>query len=388
MEILFWILLSIIVYTYLGYTVLLLVLYIIKKLIFPAEKPGHEFYEPEVTVVIAAYNERELVAEKVNNLRLLDYPKEKLKCIWVTDGSNDGTPDILRQYPDMVVYHEDARNGKIGAMNRVMDYVTSEITIFCDANNLLVPASVKEVVTCFKDNKVGCVAGEKQIQKLQSDGAVGSGEGFYWRYESLIKKLESNLGSTIGAAGELFAIRTVLFEKVEADTLLDDFIISLRIAQHGYKVKYAPKAIAVEASSANIGEEMKRKIRIAAGGLQSIPRLPKLLNPFSTGLIAIQYWSHKVLRWTLVPYAMLFLLPVNIYLVFVNEYPVYQLLLIFHLLFYVLAFAGYVFRNIKVKFSFLFAPYYLLVMNISIVRGLIRHIKGNQSVNWDKAKRS
>ena len=318
---------------------------------------------------------------------MLNYPKEKLKCIWVTDGSNDGTPELLSQYPDMTVYHENTRNGKIGAMNRVMQFVTTPITVFCDANNLLVPESIQEVVACFRNEHVGCVAGEKQIQKLQSDGAVGSGEGFYWRYESFIKKLESSLGSTIGAAGELFAIRTELFEQVEADTLLDDFIISLRIAQHGYTVKYAPKAIAIEASSANIGEEMKRKIRIAAGGLQSIPRLPKLLNPFSTGLLAIQYWSHKVLRWTLVPYAMLFLIPVNIYLAASVECPVYQLLLLFHLLFYVLAFAGFIFRNKKVKFSFLFAPYYLIVMNIAIIRGLIRHIKGNQSVNWDKAKR-
>jgi len=344
-------------------------------------------FEPEVAIFIAAYNEIDIIAEKVTNLRELNYPISKLKFYWVTDGSNDGSAEMLQKFPDMIVLHESERKGKIGAMNRGMKEIESPITIFCDANSMLTKGSVKEIVSFFANPKVGCVAGEKQIKKQLSDVAVSSGEGFYWKYESFIKKLESKIGSTVGAAGELFAIRTELYKPVEPDTLLDDFVISLRIAENGYKLKYAPNAIAVEMGSASIADELKRKVRIAAGGFQTLSRLTRLLNPFLCGFLAIEYWSHKVLRWTLVPLALMLLLPLNIYLFLTSE-NLYTVLLVFQMFFYFLGLLGYVYRNKATKFKFLFAPYYLVVMNIALILGFIKHCKGKQSVNWEKAKRN
>ena len=248
---LFWILFLSIIYVYIGYTLLLIILVGLKK-IFVSNFKTDLSYEPEVAIFIAAYNEIDIVEEKVKNLHELDYPLSKLKFYWVTDGSNDGSVEALSKFPDMIVLHESERKGKIGAMNRGMKEIESPITIFCDANSMLTNNSVKEIVHFFANPKVGCVAGEKQIRKHQSDIAVSSGEGFYWKYESFIKKLESIIGSTVGAAGELFAIRTELFREVEMDTLLDDFVISLRIAENGYKLKYSPKAVAIESGSASI----------------------------------------------------------------------------------------------------------------------------------------
>lgn len=324
---LFWILIVTIFYIYLGYTLVLLFISLIRQFFNSKKIQPVEHYEPAVTIFIAAYNEKEVIANKIENLRSLDYPKDKLKFLWITDGSDDGSHEYLSNFPDMLVFHKNERKGKIGAMNRGMKFVATPIVIFCDANSLLVPQVVKKVVEAFSDNSVGCVAGEKQITKHHADIAVSSGEGIYWQYESIIKKLESEVNSTIGAAGELFAIRTELFEEVESDTVLDDFVISLRIAQKGYKVKYVPEAIAIETSSASISEEMKRKIRIAAGCLQTIPRLNTLLNPFKFGFLSIQYWSHKILRWTFVPFALLLLLPLNTYLAFDSQIVIYKIIL-------------------------------------------------------------
>ena len=387
MSFVFWIFIFLILYVYLGYTLLLLLLRFLKRLFLKKAFFYSNSFEPDVTIVIAAYNEKALVDEKVRNLRALNYPKEKLKFLWVTDGSNDGSPELLQTYSDMTVLHEDARNGKIGALHRAMKQVNTSLVIFCDANNFLSPQTIQSIVNLFAEPDVGCVAGEKRIEKLIKDKAVGAGEGFYWHYESLIKRLESKVNSTVGAAGEIFAIRSKLFEEVEADTLLDDFVISLRIAQKGYKIKYAPQAIAVETSSASIDDELKRKIRIAAGCMQTIPRLLPLLNPFQYGFFSIQYWSHKVLRWTLVPFAMMVLLPLNFYLVWQEQQSVYVVFLYLQLVFYFFAASGWLLRKNSVKLKWLFLPYYLVVMNYALVLGFFRYLKGKQSVNWEKAKR-
>jgi cellulose synthase/poly-beta-1,6-N-acetylglucosamine synthase-like glycosyltransferase len=161
----------------------------------------------------------------------------------------------------------------------------------------------------------------------------------------------------------------------------------LRIAQKGYKIKYAPEAIAVEASSASIEDELKRKVRIAAGSLQTIPRLLPLLNPFLHGFFSIQYWSHKILRWVFVPLALIILIPINIFLAIDSSSELYGLILVLQIVFYFTAFLGYLIRKQNIKHRFIFAPYYLLLMNLAIVLGFIKHLKGKQSVNWEKARR-
>ena len=262
-EIIFWALLFVIFYAYLGYGILLYAIIKIRRML-GLSKPveANAGYEPEVTLFIAAYNEKDFVEAKMKNTRELEYPKEKLQVVWVTDGSDDGTPDELKKFEDVTVHHLPLRNGKIGAMNRGMQFVKTPITIFCDANTLLGRESIRRIVRLFSNPKVGCVSGEKRIFGKDQDSAAGAGEGLYWKYESTLKKWDAELYSVVGAAGELFAIRTELYREVEKDTLLDDFIISLRVAQEGYTIQYDPEAYAIETASANVKEELKRKVRI------------------------------------------------------------------------------------------------------------------------------
>jgi biofilm PGA synthesis N-glycosyltransferase PgaC len=382
----FWVSLALIFYSYVGYGIVLFGLVKLKRYTKPSSPLYHTYDSlPATTVIIAAYNEKDYIEEKIKNTLSLSYPKEKLKVIVITDGSDDGTPELVKKYP-VTLLHKSERQGKIAAVQRAMPYVDTGIVIFTDANTMLNKDAVKNLVRHYKDEKVGAVAGEKRISAKDKDAANGAGEGIYWKYESTLKRWDSELYSVVGAAGELFSIRTALFEPVPHDTLIEDFYLTLRIAQHGYRVVYEPEAYAVEGPSASVGEELKRKIRIAAGGIQAIVRLNSLLNPFKYGTLSFQYISHRVLRWTLAPVALLLLLISNIALA-VLAGPFFQVLLLFHLLFYVAAFAGRICETRQFKIKAFFVPYYFFIMNYAVYLGFVRFVKGSQSVLWEKAKR-
>lgn len=393
LKIIFWLLLGLVFYTYLGYGLILFIIVRARRLLGLSAKnnSGDDGYEPEVTLFIAAYNEKDYVAPKMSNTRELDYPESKLKVVWVTDGSDDGTPDEASKYSGVEVYHLPERNGKIGAMNRGMQFVKSPIVVFCDANTMLGRESIRRIVKLFSNPKVGCVSGEKRIFTKEKDAAAGAGEGLYWRYESALKKWDAELYSVVGAAGELFAIRTELYREVEHDTLLDDFIISLRVASEGYTIQYDPEAYAIESASSDVKEELKRKVRISAGGIQSVIRLWPLLNIFKYRTLSFQYISHRVLRWTLAPLALALILPVNFILAMGEGFSplgLYSILLVLQVLFYLSALLGWYLANRLIKVKILFIPYYFFIMNLSVFLGLKRYIKGSQSVNWERAKRA
>jgi len=386
----FWLSIFIVGYTYFGYAAVLWLMVKIKEAIKgkPA-LPAVDDY-PEVTLLIAAYNEKDNVDAKVKNSLELDYPKDKLKIVWVTDGSDDGTPELLQQYPEVTVHHLPGRAGKIEAMNRGVNLSTTPVVIFSDANTMLGKESVRRIVHLFANPEVGCVSGEKRIFSNEKDTAAGAGEGLYWKYESFQKRLDARLYSVVGAAGELFAIRRELYSEVENDTLLDDFIISLRIAMRGFVTQYDPDACAYETSSVNVKEELKRKIRIAAGGFQSMIRLAPLLNIFRYGILSFQYISHRVMRWTLAPLCLLLLLFSNFALAFQAGFFIWNFftfVLWLQALFYAMALLGWSLENRHIKLKILFVPYYFFIMNLSVYLGLFRYLNNTQDVKWERAKR-
>jgi len=191
---------------------------------------------------------------------------------------------------------------------------------------------------------------------------------------------------------QLFAIRSELFEEVETDTILDDFIISLRIALRGYKISYTPDAYAEETASLKVKEELTRKIRIAAGGIQALFRLKPLLNPFRFGVLSWQYVSHKVLRWTIAPVSLFLLFILNAFIVWQinawNQPDFYNLFFWFQVLCYLLAAVGWYFENRKIRFKLLFIPYYFLSINYAAIRGILRYFRGSQPAGWEKSKRA
>lgn len=402
LKIIFWLCLLLVFYTYIGYGIVLFVLVVLKRL-FKRNKLKQPLPSdidlPEVTLMICAYNEEDIVQMKMENTHQLNYPEGKLKVMWVTDGSNDGTNDRLSAYKDVTVVYKPEREGKTAALNHGIKSVTTPLVIMTDANTMLNKDCIREVVRCFMNPKVGCVAGEKRVMarhegetvaegaRKDNGEAVAVGEGLYWKYESTLKRLDSELYSAMGAAGELCAIRTPLYRDMPKDTLLDDFIMSLLLVDEGYRIAYTADAYAMEYGSADFNEESKRKRRIAAGGLQSTWRLKHMLNPFRQPVVAFQLLSHRVLRWTITPFALLALIPLNIIIAVLGGGIAYVVILALQILFYLAAMGGWLLARSGKKNKLLYIPYYFFFMNINVFRGMVYLHSHKTGGAWEKAKR-
>lgn len=378
----------IIFYSYIGYGILLWILLKIRKL-FGLEKKTAPLssWSPPVTLIVAAYNEEHFIAEKINNTLSLQYPREQLDIIFITDGSTDQTSAIVGRYPEIKHLHETQRNGKIAAIHRAMSHVRTPIVIFSDANTLLNADCIQQIVRHYQDPKTGGVAGEKKVIELQKGEIAGAGEGLYWKYESFLKKMDSDFYTVVGAAGELFSIRTELYEYPGRNILLDDFLISLRICQKKFRVAYEPGAYAMETPSSSLHEEQKRKVRISAGAFQSMIILRSLLNIFRYPLLSFQYISHRVLRWTLCPLFLPIVFISNIFLLKTQPQAFYQFFMAAQVLFYAAGLAGWLLSLKKIRISVFYVAYYFIFINISLYLGFFRFIKGSQSVLWEKASR-
>ncbi|HEY0679688.1 MAG TPA: glycosyltransferase family 2 protein [Chitinophagaceae bacterium] len=382
----FWISLFIIGYSYIGYGILLYFLVRIKKVLNKVPKSFDVTYEPMVTLVVAAYNEEEFIHIKIKNTLELDYPADKLQVIFITDGSTDNTASIIRDSP-FELLHQPERKGKVAAMNRAIGYVKAPIVVFCDANTLLNRSCIRELVKHYIFPKVGAVAGEKKVIAGADAKAAGAGEGIYWKYESFLKKLDSDLYSVVGAAGELFSVRTNLFERAQEDTIIEDFVQSLKVCLKGYVVRYEPKAYATETASVSIRDEQKRKVRICAGAFQAMGMLKELFNVFKHPVLSFQFISHRILRWTLCPISLVLLLITNIIIVLMGGSWFYSLFLGLQAFFYLLAVTGWFYANRNIKLKLLYIPYYFLFMNISVFMGFARFLQKRQTVLWEKAAR-
>ena len=377
MATLFWLCMAIVVYTYVGYGIVLYLLVFVKRLATKA-KPLADITDdrlPEVTLMVCAYNEEDIIAEKMDNTRHLDYPSDRLHLVWVTDGSNDNTNVLLSAYPEVKVIYFPERRGKAAALKHGIKEIDTEIVMMTDANTMLNPEAVREVARLMQDPKVGCVSGEKKVMARSNSDEAAQGEGLYWKYESTLKRLDSELYSAMGAAGELCVIRRQLMTDIPDDTLLDDFIISMEIVKKGYKIAYTSNAYAMEYGSADLHEESKRKRRIAAGGLQSCWRLRSLMNPLRHPVVAFQFVSHRVLRWTITPVCLFALVPLNTLLVLSGEGIVYTIIWILQILFYASAAAG-----VRISKYFIF-------MNLNVFRGMA-YLFNNSTGMWEKAKRA
>lgn len=386
--ILFWIAIFIIFYTYIGYGLVLYILVRLKRWRQRHKINEEEItYFPSLTLIVAAHNEERIIEEKIRNTLSLRYPADKIKYIFITDGSTDSTAEKIKAWPQIILMDQPGRKGKIHAIHRAMREVSTGIVVFTDANTFLNEMALHKIVAHYIDPNVGAVAGEKRVRITESADAT-AGEGFYWKYESKLKRWDSELHSVVGAAGELFSVRTALYEDVEEDTLLDDFMISMRIAQKGYRIVYEPDAYAIEDSSANTKEELKRKIRIATGGWQSIARLKPLLNPLQYPMLSFQYLSHRVLRWTITPILMILALILNFIIVSQYDNNIYRLLLVMQIVFYLAAIFGWILERKEIKLKIFFIPFYFCLMNYAVMAGMVRYFsKKQQNAAWERARR-
>ena len=308
--------------------------------------------------------------------------------MWVTDGSNDRTNELLAAYPEVDIVFSPERRGKTAALKHGLQELKTRYVAFTDANTMLNPQAMREIARLFMDPTVGCVSGEKRVAAKTVGEMAAEGEGIYWRYESTLKRWDSELYSAMGAAGELYAIDPTLVHEVPNEALLDDFMMSMLIVADGKRIAYTPDAYAKEYGSADLSEESKRKRRIAAGGLQSIWWLRSMLNPFRQPLVAFQYISHRVLRWSITPIAMVLLLLVNIALVVLGADIIFTVTLLFQALFYLMAAAGWLLSRSGRRNKLLYTAYYFVFMNLNVFRGMVYLKSHHTSGAWEKARRS
>lgn len=385
MLIVYWFSLLVVLYTYIGYGIVMAMLARIRNR--PAPMSLKEEDLPTVTILIPAYNEADILGPKIRNTLQLNYPKELLQVIVITDGSDDGSDIIVHAFPQVTGMHQAAREGKAMAINRAMQRVEGSITVCTDANAMVDPASLRLLVAHFADSRVGGASGEKRISSTAVDGVSAGGEGLYWVYESWLKEQDAAVQTLVGAAGELFAFRTALFQPFEPDTILDDFMLSLRICLKGYRIAYEPGATATETGSVSLAEEQKRKVRIAAGGYQSMTRLKMLQAAPDKPMLLFQYISHRVLRWTITPLCLILLLVSNLVLVIHDMGGFYSFSFWMQFLFYLAATSGWLGALINKKWPIVSAIYYFVFMHWSAILGGIMYLSGKHSATWEKSKR-
>ncbi len=388
----FWISTGLIVYAYAGYP---LALFFLSRFRLIPEWNINE--QPSVSLVIAAYNEEQAIAQKLDNSLGLDYPRDRLQILVAVDGGQDQTLEIVKQYADKGIEcnFKPGRNGKMAAINRIMQKTRGEIILFSDANNLFSTQAIKQLIKPFSDASVGAVTGSKNI--IQGDGLLGESESLYWRYESYIKQLETRLGCCTAVAGEILAVRKSLFQSPPDQVINDDFYLATDLIKRGYRVIYQPQAKSFERISATAADEIKRRARIIAGRYQALANASRLI-PFNRPIIAWQLISHKFLR-PLVPFAMILALLANAYAVIIPPvvsnatwfnlgYPYNWLLLSLQGLFYGAAWLG---NQRKQKGWFgkvLYLPTFLVNSNWAALIGFYRYLTGKQTALWERVQRS
>tara|TARA_B100000315_G_scaffold248693_1_gene278843 strand:+ start:72 stop:1142 length:1071 start_codon:yes stop_codon:yes gene_type:complete len=348
LKVLFFSGLTLIVYTYVGYPLLLA---------FKREKFFHkdDTYEPHVSMIITAYNEERVIKSKLDNSLKLDYPEDKLEIILVSDGSNDETAEIAERFSRIRVKSLE-RRGKTSAQNSAVKDSSGDIIVFSDANNLFQKDAIRKIVRNFIDERVGVVCGELKYRNIQTS------EGLYWAYEKFLKRGESQLGCLLGANGSIYALRKKDYKELETDAI-SDFIEPILIYGQGKDIIYEPEAIALEDEPQNI---FSRKRRIILRSLVSLKYLKHLMNPLKNRNILFTLFSHKLLRW-MMPLFLILLFIVNIFLVY---HTLYRLIFIFQVIFYC--------SSILSK-----SVLYFIMVNAASLAALIDWCRGEKQITWE-----
>jgi len=379
MEILLWCLAALVCYTYAGYPLLLAAVASVR----PREIKFSPI-QPRVTMIIAAFNEEKDIARKLEKVLALDYPAEDRQIIVASDCSTDRTHDIVKGFVprgvELVMLP--ARGGKTAAQNLAVLQARGEILLFTDATTDLAPNVIRKLVEPFADPRVGCTGAQLEYQS-PAGTAVGLGGGLYWRYEKLIKELESRANSLIGVSGCLYAVRRALYVPIAPD-LISDLVIALDIFSSGHVSIYVPGAVAYEQTHVHADREFAMRSRVVVRSINALVQRARLLNPLRAGFFALQLWSHKVSRY-LVPELLIavFLLSVWLAIQPAPRAPFYQWFAGLQLLTYVAVPSVYVFcRRFNIRTGVLSTPFYFVLANAAALWGLISYLRGVREVTW------
>jgi cellulose synthase/poly-beta-1,6-N-acetylglucosamine synthase-like glycosyltransferase len=375
-EAILWLSAGVVIYSYVGYPLLL---WLARHGVRRSEVPAGPL--PSISLIIPACNEEMVIADKVTNALSASYPAERLEVLVISDGSTDATDQraaaaggnraVLLRLPE--------RRGKASAMNLGAARARGSVLVFTDANVFFEPPALSHLVSPFADPGVGAAVGRVILRPEGSTEALG--ESMYMRYERLLHQLESDVSSMVTVDGAMFAIRRSLYEPLRAGTVVDDFVTVMRVVAKGFRIAFVPAARGHEAAAPTVRDELRRKIRIVAGGYQALLELRGLLNPFAHPLVAFQLTSHKLMRW-LTPLALLAVAVANAALV---RDPGYRILLGLQVGFYALALASHALPRLRAN-RLCYFPYYFCAMNLAALLGLGRFLRRSQSVLWEKGR--
>jgi cellulose synthase/poly-beta-1,6-N-acetylglucosamine synthase-like glycosyltransferase len=381
-EWLFWICAIVVGYVYVGYPLLLAALV---KLRSPRAVARDASHTPFVTLFVSAYNEENVIREKLENALALDYPRDKLEIVVISDASSDGTDAIVREYAarGVTLLRMSERTGKTLGLNAGVAAAKGEVLVFSDANAIYDSQVIRLFASCFADPAVGAVTGESRYRPGGGEASAQS-EGAYWKYEQRIKRLESAVGSLIGGDGAIYAVRRALFRPLRADDL-SDFVNPMQVVGLGYRNVYEPAAVCYEEAGETFAKEYRRKVRIVNRGWRATMRLSRLLNPARHGVVALQLFSHKVLRW-LVPVLLVGLLIASVALA--GTAPFYQFALIAQLVCYAAAAVGALWSLAGAPPKWLAVPYYFCLMNAASLQGIVEFYAGRNYTTWTTVRQT
>ncbi len=367
-------------YVYFGYP-LLLWLFTRSR---PAVTHRQEGNLPSVTLIISCYNESSVIEEKLENALAAEYPKEKLQILVVSDGSDDGTDEIVLGYEEkgIKLIRQEGRLGKTMGLNLAMEQVNSEVVVFSDANAMYAADAIQKLVRNFGDRDVGYVVGAA----LYTDGEQGASaqnENLYWRYELAIKSMETRLHSVVGGDGAIYAIRATLWEPLQQQDI-NDFVNPLQIISKGFRGVFDGEAMCFEETAGDFGREVARKERIVNRSIRGLLRVKEVMNPMKTGAFAFEVISHKLLRW-LIPLFLGVGLAGSIILA-LSGYKLFLLISFCGLVLLGLALLGSLSSDKEGLSPWLATPYYFVAVNWYAVRGILKALKGQTQVTWESAR--
>ena len=368
------------VYVYAGYPLALWLLTLGR------DKVTHRVAEtrPSVALIISCYNEAAVIRDKLENALALDYPRDRLRILVVSDGSDDGTDDIVKQYAESGVelIRQEGRQGKTMGLNLAMEQVDADVTVFSDANAMYAPDAIHKLVRNFADEHVGYVVGAA----LYTDGNAGASaqsEGLYWRYELAIKSMESRLCSVVGGDGAIYAIRSHLWEALQQKDI-NDFVNPLQIIAKGYLGVFEPEARCFEETAGDFSREIARKERIVNRSIRGLMRVKTTMNPAKVGIFAWQVISHKLLRW-LIP-LFLAIAATGSVLLALQGYGLFQFVTAGALALLALAAIGHGAANKNALPVWISVPYYFVMVNLYSLKGILRALRGETQATWNSAR--
>ncbi len=372
MEIVFWTTLILIIYAYFGYPLFL-------KFLLRKKRGGyyHNFndqYEPSASLIIPVHNEEKIICNKIQNTLSLDYPKDKLEILIISDGSTDRTGEISREYENdgVKLFEQPARKGKASALNRGLHEAKNEIIVFSDASIFLEKEALRSILRPFSDNRIGCVSGEDYIPN-------GGGEGLYGKYEIFLRNLESRVSSLVGASGCFYAQRRSLCEAFP-EGMAPDFFSVLKTVEKGFRAITEPTAKGVMKSVGNPQSEFGRKVRTFLRGITTLLHFKHLLNPFKYGVFSLQLISHKLMRWS----TGLFLILLFLSNLFLLSSMIYASFFWMQIVFYALALVGWISFSKPVIFRI---PFFFSLVNLSALIAWGKYLLGFRQEIWEPSKR-